>query len=72
MNLNHSNSTLELIFNDNGIGFDPERVFADDGNNEGAGLLGIRERVSNLGGKVIIRSEPDRGVDITVTFPLGD
>lgn len=72
VNLNHSNSTLEVIFNDNGIGFDPERVFADDGNNEGAGLLGIRERVSNLGGKVIIRSEPDRGVDITVTFPLGD
>jgi signal transduction histidine kinase len=67
-----SDSTLELIVIDNGKGFDPEVVFSYDVDNKGAGLLGIRERVTNLGGKVIIKSEPDRGTSLNVTIPEGN
>ena len=72
VSLVHTNSTLELRFIDDGVGFNPERVFSSDGDDDGAGLLGIRERVSNLGGTVEIRSEPDHGVDIKAAIPLGD
>jgi signal transduction histidine kinase len=66
-----SDSTLELIVIDNGKGFEPEEVFSYDGDNKGAGLLGIRERVTNLGGKVVITSEPDGGATLNVTIPEG-
>ncbi|GMQ78966.1 MAG: hypothetical protein BMS9Abin02_1515 [Anaerolineae bacterium] len=66
-----SDSTLELIVIDNGKGFDPEKVFSYDGENKGAGLLGIRERVTYLGGKVVIKSEPDGGATLKVTIPEG-
>ena len=72
VSLVHTNSTLELRFIDDGVGFNPERVFSSDGDDDGAGLLGIRERVSNLGGTVEIRSEPDHGVDIKAAIPMGD
>ncbi|MDX1687940.1 MAG: hypothetical protein R3248_08150 [Candidatus Promineifilaceae bacterium] len=34
------------------------------------GLLGMRERVTLLGGRLELRSEPDRGSWITVYIPL--
>jgi two-component system sensor histidine kinase UhpB len=67
-----SDHILELIVIDNGKGFDPEKVFSYDGDNKGAGLLGIRERVTNLGGKVVIKSEPDGGATLNVTIPEGN
>jgi len=52
---------------DNGVGFDPTaRV---DG--QGIGLIGIRERLSPLGGALAIESAPGLGTELRVTIPLG-
>jgi signal transduction histidine kinase len=50
---------------DDGVGFDPDRT-----PHTGTGLLGIEERVRELGGTVVIHSKPGRGTRITVTLPL--
>jgi signal transduction histidine kinase len=50
---------------DDGVGFDPDSV-----THTGTGLLGIEERVRELGGSVAIRSKPGRGTRINVTLPL--
>jgi signal transduction histidine kinase len=49
---------------DNGIGFDPE------GQHEGFGLQGIRERAETMAGKLAIQSEKGRGVSISIVLPV--
>jgi two-component system, NarL family, sensor kinase len=56
-----------LSVQDNGVGFMPGTN--DDGRH---GLLGMRERVKLLGGRLHVRSRPGRGTRITVTIPAGD
>ncbi|MEY4519838.1 MAG: hypothetical protein RLZZ499_2438 [Cyanobacteriota bacterium] len=53
-----------LKIEDNGRGFNPNRV------NSGYGLLGMKERVDNLGGNFQIDSAIARGTCIQVTLPL--
>lgn len=38
----------------------------------GYGLLAMRQRLAQLGGELIIESEPDEGTTLTVTIPLGE
>jgi two-component system, NarL family, sensor kinase len=56
-----------LSVQDNGVGFMPGT--SDDGRH---GLLGMRERVKLLGGRLSVRSRPGRGTRITVTIPDGN
>jgi signal transduction histidine kinase len=53
-----------LEIEDNGRGFNPNRV------NSGYGLLGMKERVDNLGGDFKINSAINRGTCIEVKIPL--
>lgn len=55
---------------DDGVGF-PAEAPATRGAAPGLGLIGIRERVANVGGDVEIRSERGRGTEILVRVPLG-
>lgn len=57
---------LLLDIRDNGRGFDPV-VLARRGS---LGLVGMRERVISLGGKVNINSTPGQGTTIAVVIPL--
>ncbi len=70
--LNCTESHVEIDIIDDGVGFDPEMIFkstnADEG--KGFGLLGIRERVSQLDGKMNIHSKPGEGTHISVDIPL--
>jgi len=52
---------------DDGVGFDPEQVRANGG---GTGLLGIRERLERLGGRLEIDSAPGKGARFTLWAPL--
>jgi len=54
---------LRLSVEDDGKGFD-----AREG--RGMGLLGIEERVSYLGGRLVVESAPGRGTLLRVTLPL--
>jgi two-component system sensor histidine kinase UhpB len=54
---------LSLIINDDGVGFDQDKVVL------GMGLSGIRDRVNMLQGSLTISSRPGKGTSIHVEFP---
>ncbi len=60
---------LILIVEDDGIGFDPHTLAAEQESGEHLGLLAMRERVELLGGELAIRSLPGMGTRITVRIP---
>ena len=63
--------TIRVVIEDDGLGFDVERV-EQPGRRRGLGLLGIRERASQLGGKVKVESSPAGGTRIEVELPGGE
>lgn len=60
---------LRCTIQDNGEGFEPDALRAD--NRWGLGLIGMRERVGALGGRLQITSAPGRGTLVLATIPLG-
>jgi signal transduction histidine kinase len=50
---------VSVIVEDNGVGFNPEK-----GRGRGLGLIGMEERVRELGGRVEIHSRPSRGTSL--------
>jgi signal transduction histidine kinase len=56
-------NTLLITVEDNGAGFDPA------GDRPGLGLVGIRERASQLRGTVRLESTPGKGTRLTVELP---
>jgi signal transduction histidine kinase len=57
---------LELIVEDDGVGFELDRAVAQS---KSFGLKGMRERVALLGGRSEIRSSPGHGATVTVRLP---
>ena len=62
--LSFGDREVSLHLRDNGIGFNPE------GQHEGFGLQGIRERAETMAGKLAIQSEKGRGVSISIVLPV--
>jgi signal transduction histidine kinase len=60
--------TVLITIEDDGAGFDPTEA-ARAGEGRGLGLVGIRERVSNLRGTVRLETAPKRGTRLTVELP---
>lgn len=58
-----------LRVEDDGVGFDPDRVSAPS-DLAGLGLTSIRERAQRVGGQVELLSEPDEGTRVIVRVPL--
>jgi signal transduction histidine kinase len=56
-------SSLFLSVEDGGCGFDPERT-------RGLGMLGMEERVRQLGGQFEVRSTPGKGTTLRVRLPV--
>ena len=54
-----------LEVTDDGRGFDPM------GAQGGVGLVGMRERVEELGGEIEVKSRPGEGTEVTVRVPSG-
>lgn len=66
-------SSLRLIVEDDGVGFDlAARSKAAKKRGRGLGLVGMRERVSLLGGTIEIDSSPGGGTTVFVTVPLAE
>ncbi|UXI67052.1 ATP-binding response regulator [Tahibacter amnicola] len=57
---------LRLVVRDDGCGFDTARVAGGSG----MGLSGMRERMTAVGGRLQIQSQPGRGTCITAEVPL--
>jgi signal transduction histidine kinase len=63
--LSITNSRVSLLVEDDGIGFVPR-----SSHQRGFGLTGMRERAAALRGSMSVRSQPDRGTRIRITFPI--
>jgi two-component system, NarL family, sensor histidine kinase DevS len=63
--LHRGEETVTLTVHDDGKGFDPEKV--RDGS---LGLVGMRERVALLGGRLAIESSEDAGTMLSAEVPL--
>jgi PAS domain S-box-containing protein len=61
---------LEVSICDNGVGFDPEEARRRAERGASAGLVGMRERVLLLGGRLEIESTPSSGTRISIEIPL--
>jgi PAS domain S-box-containing protein len=68
--LSQSESVLELIVRDDGVGFDVAPTQEQAAGRGHLGLLGMAERVQLLGGTLEVISEPGRGTRIRASFPL--
>jgi len=56
---------LSMTIQDDGLGFD-----ASESRGRGLGLIGIDERVRELGGRFTILSQPEKGTVLSVELPL--
>ncbi len=59
------NNELTLMIEDNGIGFDVNKV-----NNNGIGLKNIRSRIEYLNGNVNFDSHPGKGTTVSIEVPI--
>jgi PAS domain S-box-containing protein len=70
---------VQLVFQDNGQGFDLEKVkdkifgfsqkFHDHSESRGIGLYLVYTHMTSLGGKLVLESEPGNGARFIITFP---
>lgn len=66
--LNFRPACLQVVVEDDGAGFAPEEVLATTVGQ--MGLIGMRERIQSIGGRVEIHSVPGRGTRIVFDVPL--
>jgi PAS domain S-box-containing protein len=78
MTSRHEGNARMLIFEDEGIGFDMDKVkdqifgfrqkFDEGSGNKGIGLYLVRSHVDSLGGSIAVESKVDEGARFTITF----
>jgi two-component system sensor histidine kinase UhpB len=61
---------LEIEIEDDGRGFAPEESAVPEPSGRGLGLLGMRERVELLGGRLQVDSSPGNGTRVLARVPL--
>lgn len=59
---------IQLLIEDNGIGFDKNKL---DLYKTGFGLTGMKNRINSLSGNLLIDSKPGHGTSIVARIPLG-
>ncbi len=70
--LSMKKGNIVVKIEDNGIGFDQDRLIMPKWNEAGYGLLNARRRIEHIGGILQIDTAPGRGTCITMTAPLRD
>ncbi|MBV6477878.1 MAG: hypothetical protein HGGPFJEG_00623 [Ignavibacteria bacterium] len=67
LQIKKSAAEISIMFSDNGIGLDNEKVIPGK---KGIGLMGIQERIRLLGGTFEIRAERGKRTEVSLTVPL--
>ena len=70
VHLTQQGAFVELMINDDGIGFDPDRRPAKGKVKRGFGLLSMRERAAGVGGTLSIKSVAGKGTTIWAKIPF--
>jgi signal transduction histidine kinase len=68
--LRQRENVLVLTVRDDGIGFEVTKILEEAYNRHTLGLLGMKERVQILGGRLELNSVPGKGTEIRVSFAL--
>ncbi|KKM03963.1 hypothetical protein LCGC14_1769170 [marine sediment metagenome] len=68
--LEFTGTSVSLVVEDDGQGFDMKAVAESKDKSRGLGLLGMRERAALLGGKATIESQSGRGTRVAVEIPV--
>ncbi|MEQ8808137.1 MAG: HAMP domain-containing sensor histidine kinase, partial [Imperialibacter sp.] len=73
-----SHNTNQLVFSDNGLGFDMSKVkgkifglhqrFHNHSDSKGIGLYLVHSHVTSLGGNIEVESEVNKGTKFTISF----
>jgi signal transduction histidine kinase len=63
VNVQQNDGSIVLTVKDDGYGFEPDKI-------RGLGLLGMEERVKQLGGRLEIESQPGHGTVVRATLPM--
>ena len=66
IHLTHHDDNINIIIEDNGIGFDSSKINRADG----MGLASIKKKVEQLGGSFTIDSTPGKGTTIIIDLPV--
>lgn len=56
---------------DDGVGFDPATLHGNSARGPSFGLPAMQERVTSLGGRLAVESEPGRGTGVAASFGVG-
>lgn len=70
LRLKKSADRLELIIEDNGVGFDVSQTFLSEFSERGVGLASMRERTELSEGTFVIKSDNVNGTIISASWPL--
>jgi PAS domain S-box-containing protein len=65
----HNPDEISIHVSDDGQGFIPEATGPGKNDNGGFGLFSIRERLTSMGGRLIVRSSLGHGTHVQVTIP---
>jgi PAS domain S-box-containing protein len=65
-----ADSKVKIAINDDGAGFDAEKVESHDRPKSGFGLFNVKERLEHIGGSFKIKSSPGKGTSIVLEAPL--
>ena len=66
IHLTHHDDNINIIIEDNGVGFDQNKLSGADG----MGLTSIRKKVTQLGGTFTIDATPGKGTTIIIDLPV--
>ena len=68
--ITHTEKMLSIVIDDNGKGFDPNKVEKKKNGNGGMGLTFMQERITYINGRIFLNSEPNKGTKVTLNVPL--
>ncbi|WP_236838655.1 sensor histidine kinase [Caldalkalibacillus salinus] len=70
VNLSFSSDHVQVVIEDNGVGFDQDNQSQSE--SEGFGLMGMKERVKLLEGDFQVYSEPSKGTKVIIMLPADE
>jgi signal transduction histidine kinase len=70
VSIHRNGGNIEIEIDDDGVGFEMSGPNLEKSRNKGFGLFSIRERLSHIGGRLDLKTEPGRGTKAVLIAPL--